>query len=147
MRLFLDTCSLNRPWDDQGQIRVHREAESVLFLIEEALDGRIELVTSDYLVHEIMQITDQQRRDRVMALLDAASLHVQASDDLVRRAAEFASYAITGYDALHLAAAEFAACSWVVTTDDKLLKRCGRASSITSVRALNPADWPPPLTP
>jgi len=144
MRLFLDTCSLNRPWDDQGQIRVHREAESVLFLIEEALDGRIELVTSDYLMHEIMQITNEQRRERVLALLDASSLHVQASEALVRRATDFAQFSIKGYDALHFAAADFAACSWLITTDDKLLKRCGRASSITSVRALNPADWPPP---
>jgi predicted nucleic acid-binding protein len=147
MRIFLDTCSLNRPWDDQGQIRVHREAESVLFLVEEALDGRIELVTSDYLVYEIMQIADQQRRERVMALLDAASFHVPASDTLVRRAAEFALPSITGYDALHLATAEFANCLWLVTTDDKLLKRCKRASNITRVRALNPAEWPPPLTP
>lgn len=144
MRIFLDNCSLNRPWDDQGQIRVHREAESVLFLIEEALDGRIELVSSDYLVQEITRISDTQRRERVMGLLDAASLHVSASTALVSRAIEFAPFSIVSYDALHLAAAEFARCSWVVTTDDKLLKRCSRASNFTSVRAINPADWPLP---
>ena len=147
MRLFLDTCALNRPWDDQGQIRIHREAESVLFLVEEALDGRVELVTSDYLLHEVMQIADPQRRERVLALLDSASLHVSASDTWFRRATEFAAFSITGYDALHLAAAEFAGCSWLVTTDDKLLKRCQRASRITSVQPLNPADWPPLRTP
>lgn len=32
-RIYLDNCALNRPWDDQSQIRIHREAESVLFVL------------------------------------------------------------------------------------------------------------------
>lgn len=47
MRLFFDTCCLNRIWDDQSQIRIHLGAEAVIYLIEAARLGHIEMVTSD----------------------------------------------------------------------------------------------------
>ena len=34
MNVYLDTCSLQRPLDDQTQIRIRLEAEAVLAIIE-----------------------------------------------------------------------------------------------------------------
>ncbi len=33
MKLYLDVCCLNRPFDDQPQDRVHLEAEAVLTIL------------------------------------------------------------------------------------------------------------------
>lgn len=143
MRIYLDCCALNRPWDDQGQIRIHREAESVLFLIEEARGGRMDLVSSDYLLNEIRETADEERQQKVRGLLDAASIHVPASQSLADRAAAFAAHGITGSDALHLATAEAAGARYLITTDDRLLKRAHRAGRMVQVQVINPTDWPP----
>jgi hypothetical protein len=101
MRIHLDSCSLNRPWDDQGQIRIHREAESVLFLIEEARAGRIEIVTSDYLLQEILETADVKRRRKLMGMLDGGLIHVPAADSIAQRASSLEPHNIKGFDAQH----------------------------------------------
>ena len=32
MRIYLDNCCLNRPFDDQSKMRIRLEAEAVLFI-------------------------------------------------------------------------------------------------------------------
>lgn len=142
MRLFLDTCSLNRPWDDQTQVRIHLEAEAVIYIIDAARRGVGELVTSDYLLAEILDNPDPIRRADVMALLQVAAVHVPQRTAIDARATQLAAHNITGYDALHLAAAEDARCDCLLTTDDRLIRRCARAGSAIQVKVLNPFDYP-----
>ena len=143
MRFYLDTCSLNRPWDDQSQGRVHLEAEAVLFFVSEARPGRMDLVTSGYLLEEIQNIAEPQRRADVAALTEAAVSHVSVSASISQRSKTFAAHNIRGYDALHIAAAEAAGCHYFFTTDDRLLKRARPAGHHLKLQILNPADWPP----
>ncbi len=142
MRLYLDTCSLNRPWDDQSQVRIHLEAEAVIYILDAIRRGVDELVTSDYLLAEIHDISDPVRRADVLALLEPASLHVPQHPVIDTRALSFATWSIKGYDALHLAAAEAAQCDYLLTTDDRLLRRSQRAGSALRVKILNPFDYP-----
>lgn len=41
MKIYLNVCCLNRPFDDQTQTRIHLEAEAVLSIIQsvETEDG------------------------------------------------------------------------------------------------------------
>jgi predicted nucleic acid-binding protein len=143
MRLYLDTCSLNRPWDDQAQVQVHLEAEAMLYIIDEARLGQIELVTSDYLLAEMHQIPDPQRRADVLELTTPASLHMAQNPEIESRATDFAQHNILGYDALHIAAAEAASADYLITTDKKLINRARRAGSLIKIILLNPLHWPP----
>lgn len=142
MRLYLDTCSLNRPWDDQSQVRIHLEAEAVIFIIDAVRRGVDELVTSDYQLAEIHDISDPVRRSDVLTLLEPATLHVPQHSVIDTHALSFADWSIKGYDALHLAAAEAARCDFLLTTDDRLLRRSQRAGSALRVKVLNPFDYP-----
>ncbi|GEM_PF-5977255 len=56
------------------------------------------------------------------------------------RAAQIERLAITSYDALHIATAEAAGCEFLVTTDDRLLKKSQRHQSEIMVTLLNPID-------
>ena len=89
MRLYLDTCSLSRPWDDQSQVNIHLEAEAELFIIEEARLGNLELTTSDYVLGEINDIPDPVRRADVLELTQPATLHMAQTDLIDLRAADF----------------------------------------------------------
>ena len=44
MRLYLDNCCFNRPFDDQSQLKVRLETEAKLFIQQGILVGRYELV-------------------------------------------------------------------------------------------------------
>lgn len=143
MRLFLDTCSLNRPWDDQTQVRIHLEAESVIHVIDQARQGMEELVTSDYLLEEISASPDLPRQEDVINLLTHAQLHVRSKRSIEERAEALAAWSLFDYDALHVAAAEAAACDFLLTTDDKFIRRAARAGDAIRVKVLNPFDYPP----
>jgi predicted nucleic acid-binding protein len=147
MRLYLDTCCLNRPWDDQSQVRIHLEAEAVIYILDAARSGLEELVSSDYLLAEIYQMPDFVRRIDVMSLLEPAILHVPQHPFIHVRANALSSLGILGFDALHIAAAEAAHCDYFLSTDDRLIRRALRAGDVIKVKILNPFDYPPSSAP
>ena len=46
MRLYLDNCAFNRPFDDQSHIRIRLEAEAKLYIQERIQEGKAERVWS-----------------------------------------------------------------------------------------------------
>jgi len=46
MRVYLDNCCYNRPYDDQSQIRVFLEAHAKMYIQELIKTGVLELVSS-----------------------------------------------------------------------------------------------------
>jgi len=75
-RLYLDTCALQRPFDDASQLRVRIEADAVTELIAAFERGDVLLVGSDVLNYEIAQIPDSNRRESVERLLRLCSSFV-----------------------------------------------------------------------
>lgn len=141
MLLYLDCCCFNRPFDDLSQIRVRLEAEAVEWILEEAQAGRFTIVTSDYLMQELLQNPKPDQRADTLAMTQYAGLHVPAMESIAISAARIESLSITGFDALHIAAAEAAGCDHLLTTDDRLLKISKRHPSELMVTLLNPLDF------
>lgn len=55
MRLYLDLCSFNRPYDDQSQTRIRLETEAKLVIQQKIRDGQCELIWSSTLDFENSQ--------------------------------------------------------------------------------------------
>lgn len=55
MRIYLDACCYNRPFDDQTISRNHLESEAVLEILRRVENGNIELVQSNALEIELLQ--------------------------------------------------------------------------------------------
>ena len=53
--VYLDACCLNRPFDDQSQLRVRLESESILWLLNEVQSGRWSWTSSHVLEWEVSQ--------------------------------------------------------------------------------------------
>ena len=49
MLVYLDTCCLNRPYDDQSQPRIQLESAAVLSIMEQVSSGRIHLANGSVL--------------------------------------------------------------------------------------------------
>jgi hypothetical protein len=73
MKVYLDTCSLNRPLDDKAQMRVALEAEAVLGILARIEEGAVSLVASEVLALEVQRTSQPERRVFVEAIIDSAT--------------------------------------------------------------------------
>jgi len=46
MKIYLDNCCFNRPFDDQSQIRIRLESEAKLKIQDDIMESKIELARS-----------------------------------------------------------------------------------------------------
>lgn len=68
MRIYLDVCCFNRPFDDQTQDRIHLESETVRAILNRCQSGEWKLVGSEIVDFEISKIPDDDRRQKVSIL-------------------------------------------------------------------------------
>jgi predicted nucleic acid-binding protein len=140
MKVFLDVCCLNRPFDDASQLRVAAEALAVERLFALADAGEIELYSSEMARVEIERIADEQRRTKVSALMPPESHILMLSEALLDEAEELVTAGFSLADAVHLAAAARLKVDAFVTTDDRLLRRAKRQARRVGVRATGRVD-------
>jgi predicted nucleic acid-binding protein len=134
MKVYLDTCSLQRPLDSKIQIRIVLEAEAVLGVIGLCENGQIELVSSEVLMFEINRNPKMVRREFGREVLSKAGIFISLDDEIEQRAEVFGKVGIKPLDALHLASAEIGRADYFCTCDDQLLKKAkGMADLRTKV--------------
>lgn len=140
MRIYLDICCLNRPFDDQQQERVRLESEAVLTILRRVDAGVWQLVGSEAVGFEINRIPDLERRQRIQALAQMAHEQTAIDAAVKTRAQQWVALGLKPLDALHLACAETARAEVFLTTDDRLLRGVKRAG-VARVAVNNPLPW------
>ena len=141
MKIYMDVCCLNRPFDDQTQERIKLESEAVLAILYRCQVGGWELVGSEAIDLEISRIPDEDRRLRVKMLYSVAKTKVRIDEEVEKRALDLEKLNFKAFDALHIACAEKAGADVMLTTDDKLLKKAIKYRDILKVRVRNPVNW------
>jgi len=139
MRLYLDTCSLQRPFDSKTHVRITLEAEAVLGILALCQAGDIELVSSDVLVFEIERNPNPIRREYALQALSSAKVFVALSEPLEKRAAELVSFGFKPLDALHLGSAETIQSDYFCTCDDRLLNKA-KSHPALKIKVVSPVD-------
>lgn len=66
MRIYLDNCCYNRPFDDQTQPRIHEETNAIVEIMARTKADNDIILDSSILKIEIRKITDKQKFDVVM---------------------------------------------------------------------------------
>ena len=138
MRVYLDNCCYNRPFDDQSQVKVRLETISKLTVQLMMATGRVEYVWSSTLDYELSKNPVPKRKATISRWRSGAVEYVKVSEEVSRRAKELENVGFGAQDALHVASAEEAGCDWFLTTDKGILKR---ASVSTEMRIANPTSF------
>ena len=133
MRLYLDLCCFNRPFDDQSQTRVRVETDAKLELQAHVSTGRVELIWSYVLDYENAQNPFAERRESIARWRGLAVDRVPESEATRVLARQLAASGVKFYDALHAACAAVGQAALFVSTDDALLKRLKVSSSLKAV--------------
>lgn len=137
MKIYLDLCVYNRPFDDQSQPRIFTETVQFLFLLEKAINKEIALISSFALEEENRRNPFINRKDKIDDLLKCASEYVGYSKELENRAKEIEKYGMMAMDALHIACAEFGRADFLVTCDDLLTRKGNTLKGKLKVRIIN----------
>jgi len=138
MKIYFDTCSLQRPLDDKNQVRIALEAEAILGLIMLSEMDRFELISSETLLFEVQKTPNVHRKRYILNVLNKGQLFIQLNDDIKKRANALNKIGIKSVEALHVACAEAAGADYFCTCDDKLLKKAKALNSHTT--AVSPLE-------
>jgi predicted nucleic acid-binding protein len=123
MKLYLDNCMFNRPFDDQSNINILLEAEAKLKIQENIRLGLYELVWSYILDYENGKNPFQERQEQIGKWKKYANTDIEAGDDIIRLAKALNQLGLKKLDALHVACAISADADYFLTTDKGILKR------------------------
>lgn len=123
MKIYMDNCCFNRPFDDQSQLRIKLESEAKLKIQDDIRAGRIQLVWSYILDVENDNNPFDERRNQINEWRKYSTLDVQARTEIVEKANDLTNTGFRKLDALHIACAIFSQCEYFITTDDKVLKK------------------------
>ncbi len=144
MRIYLDNCCFNRPFDDQSQMRIQIEAESKLHIQRQVRDGEFELAWSYILDYEIQANPFDERREAIQSWKNRAVVDTDETQEILNVAQSLTKIGLKSKDALHVACAIVMQCDYFLTTDDRILARMKDAANIlvvdptTFVREVNP---------
>ncbi len=125
MRVYLDMCCYNRPYDDQSQIKISLETQAKLYIQDMIQKKCLELVASYMLRYECGQNPYEMRRKAIMQFIDVhttAYVGLERRDEIEFMAAEIMNTGIKFKDACHVASAIYAGCEYFISTDRRLLK-------------------------
>lgn len=141
LKICLDMCCLNRPFDDQSQARIHLESEAVLWILRQVEAGVYGLIGSEILELENSRNPNLHRQNRVAEILQLASGRIKLTASLRRRAGLLVSLGFKPMDALHLVSAEQAEADAFTSCDDKLLRAAVRNRNTLQVRVVDPIHF------
>ena len=125
MRIYLDNCSYNRPYDDQSQMRIFLETQAKLYIQDMIRENKLELVTSYVLDYENSRNRSLQKKMAIEKFIkDYTAFYVSdgKEEEVAKYAAVIMNTGIKEKDAYHVACAVIAGCNYFITTDDRLLK-------------------------
>lgn len=141
MKIYLDACCLNRPFDDQNQDRIRLESEAILVILNRLYNRKWEWIGSEVLDIEIRNTPNGERLQYLKQL--ALNIHqsIEINNNVVTRAKELAIIGFKSFDAMHISCSEIAYVDIFLTTDDKLIKLSERNKDKLKVSIANPLLW------
>ena len=141
MKIYLDVCCLNRPFDDQAQDRIHLEAEAILSILNHSRTAGWIVIGSDAIDYEISKMPDHDKRLMVQILSTLRDEHVRVDAGVEKRALELKRVGLRPLDALHVACAEKGKAEVLLTTDDNLLSKALKNKKTLKIKLENPQRW------
>jgi len=124
IKIYLDNCAYNRPFDDQTQIKIALETEAKRHIQRLITEKNIDLVYSYVNRFENSKNPYPANRKSINEFFKNAASYIDqiCSHNVEKRAIAFRQLGIKTADAFHLSCAIEGACEYFITTDKPLLK-------------------------
>ena len=139
MKVYLDNCCYNRPYDDQSQIRISLETQAKLSIQNLIKNNKLELVSSYVLIYENSKNPHELRKDIIYNFVKnniSIYIDIDRADEVKLLADKIILTGIKTADAYHVSCAILADSDYFLTTDKRLLKY-----KTDKIKILDPIDF------
>lgn len=140
MKVYMDVCCFNRPFDDQTQDRIRLEAEAIMTILFNCQNGIWQLISSDIVDSELNKMQNSPKKQMTKILADIAESKIKFNEKVEYKAAKYQQLGIDLFDSLHIACAEEGSVDIMLSTDDILVRKAKNISEI-KIRIENPVNW------
>ncbi|MBW1706667.1 MAG: PIN domain-containing protein [Deltaproteobacteria bacterium] len=123
MKIYLDNCCFNRPFDDQSQLRIKLESEAKLKIQTDIQAGNLDLVWSYILEAENEANPFEERKRAIREWKNYAVMNFDEEKAILDKANMLNQIGLRSKDALHISCAISAGCQYFLTTDDNILNK------------------------
>lgn len=87
-RLYLDSCTLCRPFDDQNQMRIRLETNAYYLILQALQEARYTMMVSPVHFEEANAISDAEERQEIRAVLERLGQEAECEVAAARARAE-----------------------------------------------------------
>ena len=125
MKIYLDNCCYNRPYDDQSQLRISLETQAKLQIQRMVQEKRLELASSFVLEYENNRNPHLSRKMAISSFLQenvSAYVNGERIEEVREKAKVIQKTGVKTADALHTACSILSGSDYLITTDDRLLR-------------------------
>jgi hypothetical protein len=136
MKIYLDHCAYNRPFDDQNNIKNQLETSAKLHIQDQIRQGKYDLVWSYMSDFENDNNPNIENRKTIQIWEDVSKYKCKSSKKVLDLGSKIMEKGIRANDALHIACAIETKCEYFITTDTGLTNK-----TIEGIKIINPIDF------
>jgi predicted nucleic acid-binding protein len=136
MKIYLDHCAYNRPFDDQSNVKNQLETTAKLYIQERIKQGKYDLVWSYMSDLENNNNPNIENKNSIQQWENIAKYKCRSSENILKYGKQIEQLKIRPYDALHISCAIESQCEYFITTDAGLTSK-----TIDGIKIINPIDF------
>ena len=136
MKIYLDNCAYNRPFDDQSNIKNQLETSAKLYIQDQIKQGKYDLVWSYMSDFENDNNPNIENKKSIQIWENISKYKCKSSENILIRGNKIMRKGIHANDALHIACAIESRCEYFITTDTGLTNKI-----IEGIQIVNPIDF------
>jgi predicted nucleic acid-binding protein len=136
MRIYLDHCTYNRPFDDQRNIKIQLETSAKMYIQNQIKLDKYDLVWSYMSDLENSVNPNIENKKSIQIWESIAKIKCKSSENILLKSMEIMQKDIRTKDSLHLACALLSKCKYFITTDIGILNK-----NIDDIQIINPIDF------
>lgn len=138
MRIYLDNCCFNRPYDDQNQFKIKIEIEAKLIIQEKIKNKELDLIWSFILDYENSRNIDKLKQHEIYQFEKYSKEYFFGYETTLGGAEILIKMGFKKMDALHLISAIQSKCNYFITTDKRILNK---DELISEIKIINPVEF------
>ena len=136
LKVYLDNCCFNRPYDNQNNLLVLLETEAKLFIQDLIHSEKLILVWSFVLDYENNDNPFEEKKKSIILWKSLAVTDCDLCDEIADKAKTLMQSGLKQKDASHIACAIYANADYFITTDRKILNK-----HVQGINLINPIDF------
>jgi predicted nucleic acid-binding protein len=136
MKIYLDHCAYNRPFDDQSNVKNQLETTAKLYIQDQIKQEKYDLVWSYMSDFENNNNPNIENKNSIQQWENIAKYKCKSSESILKYGKQIEQLKIRPNDALHISCAIESQCEYFITTDGGLTNK-----TIDGIKIKNPVDF------